>query len=119
MKRNQSRYRAIPLPDDHSLGSGGSVTVERVGDLSATAIADLLRDLTKVPRFVVVDPGVPPYWVPVEHIHDFWKSELKPRVADPALGRWHREDFPGEYFYRASEWRTGSGGIVVLLDRYH
>lgn len=119
MKRDQSRYRAIALPDDHPLGPGGSVTVERVRELSATDIAALLRDRTSVPHLVVVDPGLPPHWVPVERTHAFWKSEVQPRVADPTVGRWYRDDFPGKYFYRASEWRTGSGGIVVLLDRHH
>ena len=119
MDRNRLRYRAITLPDDHPLGPGGSVTVERMRDLSATEIAELLRNSTILPCFVVVDAGLPPHWVPVERTHAFWKSEVQPRVADPAVGRWYREDFPGKYFYRASEWRTGSGAIVVLLDRHH
>jgi hypothetical protein len=118
MKRDESRYRAIALPDGHPLGAGASVTVERVRDLSAADIAALLRDATSVPLFVVVDPGLAPYWVPVERNNAFWRSEVQPRVADPTARRWHREDFPGKYFYRASEWRTGSGGIVVLLDRH-
>jgi hypothetical protein len=119
MDRNRSRYRAIPLPDDHPLDPGGSVTVERVRELSATEIAELLRDRTRVPRFVVADPGLPPHWVPVEQTNAFWQREVQSRVADPTARRWYREDFPGRYFYRASEWRTESGGVVVLLDRQH
>ena len=119
MKRNQSRYRAIPLPDDHPLGPGGSITVERVRELSAADIAALLDDRTNLPCFVVDDPGLPPHWVPIEQSYAFWKREVKPRVADPTASRWYREDFPGKYFYRASQWRSGSGGVVVLLERSH
>lgn len=119
MERDASRLREIALPDDHPLGPGGSVTVAHVRDLSAADLADVLRDRTSLPRFVVTDPGLPPHWVPLTQTYAFWKREVKPRVADPAAAGWRREDFPGEYFYRASEWRSAPDGVIVLLERYH
>jgi hypothetical protein len=119
MKPSRSRYRTIALPNDHPLGPGGSVTVERVRDLSATDIAELLRDRANVPRLVVDDPGMRLHWVPVEQTDGFWKRELQRRVADPAAGRWSREDFPDKYFYKASEWHAESGAVIVLLERHH
>src|SRR5687767_9008756 len=103
MDSDAPRIRDLALPDDHPLGPGGSVMIERVRELSAADVAALLRDRTRLPQFVIADAGLPPEWVPLAQTFAFWKREVRPRVADPAAAGWVREDFPGEYFYRASE----------------
>jgi hypothetical protein len=93
----------------------GPVVARRGRDLTAADIRELLR-AGRV-RFVVADIGAPPRWVPEAECFAFWKTEVQPRLADPAgasLG-----EFPGGYCYFAAEWVSPSGAPIVVLQRSH
>jgi hypothetical protein len=88
--------------------------------VSAHDVAVLLR--AGEVQFVVVDVGMPLRWIEARNQFDFWKDEVRPRVADPAAGAWSIEDFPGEHFYRAQEWqdpRDPSAPVHVVLYHTH
>ena len=68
-------------------------------------------------RFVVAECGDPLKWIPLSQCHDFWKTELKPRIVETE--RFNLEDFPGAYCYVASEWDDGQPSPLVLLEKYH
>ncbi|MBA3425074.1 MAG: hypothetical protein ACR2HO_02435 [Rubrobacteraceae bacterium] len=93
------------------------MSTSRGRDLDESAIADLLRQ-SRV-DFVVADPGLPLRWIPAEECFVFWKSEVKTRVADPAVKRHRLENYPDEYFYFASEWQPFEDRPVVLLEANH
>ena len=85
--------------------------------LSSEDIRELLR--AGQVEFVVADPGSALKWIPVAECHAFWKSEAKVRVQDPTA-KARREEFPGEYFYSASQWRDPkSPRPIVLLEKHH
>ena len=85
--------------------------------LAALDIKQLLR-IEKL-RFVVAECGLPLRWIEPASCYRFWKEELQPRLAPPE-GRVRREDFPGEYFYWATEWTAPDAGTpIVLLERQH
>lgn len=72
-------------------------------------------------RFVVADCGHPLRWIRSDDCYRFWKEELKPHLIEPgALARGvRREDWPGEYFYGATEWGEYDRCRVILLEKYH
>lgn len=114
MRFNQRIVSRIPL---HELWDGsGTVSEKELRRLSASDIAGLLR-AGKV-RFVAANVGSPLKWVPVDECYDFWKSEVKNHLADPAANN-YREDFPDEYCYFASEWESEGGEPIVLLVMSH
>ncbi len=85
--------------------------------LNAEDIRELLR--AGQVEFVVADPGSALKWIPVVECHAFWKNEAKTRVAS-STNKVRREDFPGEYFYFASQWRDPkSPRPIVLLEKNH
>lgn len=89
------------------------------GSRSASLTADdLRRRLRQGPvRFVVADLDAPLNWLPASACYDFWKLELKARLAETK--EFYLEDFPDEYCYLASEWRLDAGDTVILLEMYH
>ena len=84
--------------------------------MSAPEIADLLR--AGEVRFVVADVGSPLRWLPADECYDFWNSEVKRHLADPAAAN-YLEAFPGGYCYFASEWASDSSEPIVLLTVSH
>ena len=92
------------------------VSTNRVRDLEASDIVGLLR--SDVVRFVVADIGKPFAWIPNDERYAFWKGEVKAHLAPPeakaALG-----DFPDEYCYFASEWKSVDGDTIILLSKAH
>src|SRR5437867_3382713 len=69
-------------------------------------------------EFVVADPGpLPLRWISLTDCHKFWKSEVKAHLAEP-YAKARLRDFPGEYFYFASQWRDPNSTLpIVLLER--
>src|SRR5262245_61103184 len=114
MQASQRVVIELPLHElwDHS----GTVAAERSRPLSAQDIRCLLGDGPV--RFVVVDVGGKPDWVPESRCHLFWKGEVQPHLADPDQ-RAVLEDFPGGYCYFASEWTGPDGPPIIVLERYH
>ena len=80
-------------------------------------IRELLR--AGAVEFVIADAGSALKWIAVPECHAFWKNEVKARVANPTP-KVRREDFPGEYFFLASQWRDPKSPCpIVLLERHH
>lgn len=85
-------------------------------DLGNTDIAALLRSGTA--RFVIADIGKPFKWIPKNEEFSFWKTEVKTHLAEPESES-VLEDFPNQYFYYASEWKSFNGESIILLSKAH
>jgi hypothetical protein len=110
-QRIVTRMPLLELWDDR-----GAVAAQWARDLSAADIRELL---TGGPvRWVVADISHKPEWISEAGCFAFWKNEVKPRLADRGQ-RARLEDFPGGYFYTASEWRGAGGRPIILLYRFH
>ncbi len=94
----------------------GVVAAQKVRELGSSEIVSLLR-AGKV-RFVVADVGHHLQWIAPERCYEFWKSEVKMRLAQPEA-EIYLEDFPGEYCYVASQWKPDVGAPIVLLMKSH
>ena len=81
---------------------------------------DIKRMLQLGPvQFVVIDVGLAPKWIPVSERFDFWKTEVLCHLAAPD-SKPSLNDFPGSYFYWASEWKSPEGSPpVVVLEMCH
>src|SRR5260221_764896 len=106
----------IPLPELWN-EFGDTLAAEPRRELGAEDVRGLLRD--GAPRFVVADLGLPLTWVDQTERFAFWKDELAPHLAEPERDRWYLEDFPGEYFYTATEWLLADGSSVVVAAKHH
>ncbi len=85
--------------------------------VNAEDIRELLR--AGAVQFVIADPGHALKWIPLGECHAFWKSEVNARIANPAA-KARREEFPGEHFYLASQWRDPESlSPIVLLEKCH
>jgi hypothetical protein len=92
------------------------VSTVKLRDVGSTDIADLLRSGSV--RFVVADVGKPFEWIPKNEKFSFWKTEVKTHLAEPESEPF-LEDFPDEYFYSASEWKSFDGDSIILLSKAH
>jgi len=105
------------LPLEGLWDERGPVTAKRGETLGAEDLAELLR-ATPV-QFVVADVGASLCWVPIEDRFSFWKSEVRPHLAQPGS---HAvlDSIPDSYCYFASEWRAAVDGYtVVVLEKHH
>lgn len=103
----------IPLNElwDHK----GDLSAVRIRNIGHREIAELLR--RGQIRFIVADCGKSLQWIPYSSAYDYWKAEVKPRIAEMEI--LSPADFPGNYCYVASEWADGQPSPIVLLERYH
>ena len=114
MSQNQKVISRLPVEE---LWAGQRlVSTIKVRDLNASDIADLLR--SGVIRFVVADVGKPYEWIPTNERYDFWEDEVKAHLAVPE-SKAYLEDFPDEYCYFASEWKSYNGETIILLSKSH
>lgn len=97
--------------------AGEVVATEREAELGEAALRDLLR-LGPV-RFVVATVGGPLRWVSTSETFDFWKSEVRPHLAEPLEGGYSLGDFPDGYFYFATRWRWPGPAPLVVLEMHH
>ena len=104
------------LPLQELFDDGGPVAAVRQRDLSAADVRALLDN--ELLRFVVVDVGSKPAWVPGAERFAFWKAEARPHLADPTDGA-DFDCFQGGYCYFASEWRLSGGIPVVVFELCH
>jgi hypothetical protein len=81
--------------------------------------ADDIRALLRIgrTRFVMADVGHPLRWIAPEEQYEFWKEEVQSHLCEQEQGV--LEDFPGGYFYFATEWRLPGGEIAVVLEKQH
>jgi hypothetical protein len=94
-----SQRIVIRIPVSELWDSTGSLPVEKRRTLTTGEIASLLRQ-GRV-RFVVADIGHRLEWIPLQQCYEFWKTEVKPRIAD--MEQFDLENFPDAYCYVASE----------------
>jgi len=92
------------------------ISTIKIRDLTLDNIVSLLR-INDI-RLAVADVGKELWWVPNNKKYEVWKNEIKPHLAVQE-NRNSLDDFPGSYFYIASEWRSYSGATIVLLEKHH
>ncbi|MDI3559938.1 hypothetical protein [Bradyrhizobium sp. Arg816] len=94
------------------------------GNLNAECVATGLNaaDVTEMIKagatFVVADVGLPPRWIDPANRFEFWKTEVKPRLAESDEPVFLKR-FPGEYCYFASKWRLADKLSLIVLERHH
>jgi hypothetical protein len=113
----QPTQRIMTVTPIHELWNDrGTVNASRSLGLAADEIRDLLR---RGPlRFVVVEAGFKPRWLPEADCYAFWKTEVQSHlVAHDMPAR--LDDFPNGYRYFASEWSPASGSPIVVLETQH
>ena len=104
------------LPLQELWRDDGFTTTTRLRWLAANDIREMLRAGTV--QFVVADLAAKPLWVDRRDCYDFWKTEVKPHLAEG--DRIVLEDFPDEYCYVASEWSNREGEPpIVVLEKHH
>lgn len=113
-----SRRVVERIPLDHVWDSHGVLPLVRTRLLGREQIAELLRHGPV--QFIVANCLWTLRWVPFSKMHEFWKSEVKPRLIEPEAAEhgFQLGEYPGEYCYVASEWRSEDAS-VVLLEMYH
>lgn len=112
---NQSHRIVTQLPLEELWVGQRLISTIKIRDVGAAAIADHLR--TGKVRFVVADIGRPLEWIPTSETFDFWKEELQPHLATSEGAK--LQDFPDNYCYFASEWRSYFGETIILLSKAH
>ena len=101
----------LPLPE---LWDSSGTFGERLRDVTATELKELLREGAF--RFVEADIGHTLRWVPLDDCYEHW-GRVRPNIF--AQGQPRLEDYPSEFFFRASEWRVQQGDRIILLEKYH
>lgn len=104
------------LPVEELWAGRRLVSTVKVRDLEAADVVDLLRSVAV--QFVVADVGKPFAWMPNNERYDFWKDEVKRHLAAPT-SKAALEDYPDEYCYFASEWKSYDGDTIILLSKAH
>jgi hypothetical protein len=104
------------MPVSDLFDENGPLPHRRERNVYSDDIREMLRSGTVL--FVVADVGNKPVWVPSDQTFRFWRLEVLPHLRCPE-DRVRREQFPGEYFYSASEWRGPGESQVVLLEKSH
>jgi hypothetical protein len=104
------------LPLEELWNEDANLNAQRVSTgLSAAIVKEMIKAGA---TFVVADVGLPPRWIDPADRFEFWKTEVKPRLAEPDqpafLGR-----FPGEYCYFASKWRLAGEFSLIVLEKHH
>lgn len=113
-----SKLRKVAqIPLNELWRADGSIVRSRVRALGSNEIVSLLREGQI--EFVIADVGQHLRWIAPEDCFDFWKTEVKPHLAEPdssiAL-----DSFAGMYSYVASQWKDVSAQTpIVLLERHH
>ena len=104
------------LPLEQLWNESGDLNAQRVViGLSAADVAELIKTGA---TFVVADVGLPLRWIDPVHRFEFWKTDVKPRLAgsdEPAF----LDRFPGGYCYFASQWRLPDRLSLIVLERHH
>jgi hypothetical protein len=106
----------IRIPLTELWRDDGFSTSQRQRSLTTEDVRQMLR--SGPVQFVIADVGLAFSWIPESECFHFWKDEVNPHLATEA--RTHLDDYPGKYFYRASEWKARkSEAPIVVLEIYH
>jgi hypothetical protein len=95
---------------------GALASVQKLRTLQAQDVADLLR--VGPVNFVVADVGTPLRWIDSTDCYRFWSTEINVHLAAPDQ-KCTLDEFPGGYFYVASEWRRKEKFPIVVVERHH
>ncbi len=80
---------------------------------------DIQKTLKKYPvEFVVANLGEKLKWISYDKSFDFWKSEIKPHLADD-INNIKLDSFTDNYAYIASVWTGEIETPIILLEKYH
>lgn len=83
-------------------------------DVTEEDIRDLLREAPI--RFLEVNVGRALRWIPLNERFEFWKSiRSNLHVSEKP----YLEDYPGCFFYSASEWTGRDGERLIVLHKFH
>lgn len=113
VRPDQRIVTKIPLTEIWD--DSGTLASERIRYLDQTALRELMQSASVL--FIVADCGLKLEWIPMEKRFQFWKR-VKPQIADPEKPI-HREDFPNETAYIASEWHGRRDECLILLEKHH
>jgi hypothetical protein len=113
METNERVVTSLPLAE--LWDAAGTLQASKKRYLGSEDIKSLLR--VGPIRFVVANVGDKLEWIEAKDCYSFWKQDVSQRLG--AEGKVHLEDYPGQYFYFASEWRAESGETIVLLEKQH
>ena len=105
------------IPVERLADAGGNVDAQRERWLSQADLRDILKQ--NPVEFFIADVGSPLRRVAVEKCYEFWKSEVQAHLADNADLGFILEDYPGNYAYIASEWKSTNEASIVLLEKHH
>ena len=105
---------ALPLRE--LFDETGPVEASRGIDLSADDVRVRLGESRF--QFVIADVGSKPRWIAKPEAFAIWRDEILPHLA-PTAAVVRLDEYPGSYFYRASEWIMSDGTAVVVLERLH
>lgn len=103
------------LPLEELWNEKGTLNARRVS--SCLNAADVIVMLKVGATFVVADVGRPPYWIDPAYRFEFWKTEVKPRLAD--FGQAFLDQYPGGYCYFASKWHLADELALIVVERHH
>jgi len=107
----------MQLPLTELWRDNGFVTTSRIRFLTAEDISSLLR--AGPVQFVVADVGSPARWVPLGECYEFWKAELKARLAAPE-SQASSDNFPDGCFYFASQWNSDNETRpIIVCEKHH
>jgi len=104
------------LPLEELWNGKGMLNARRIS--SHLSAADVIEMLEAGATFVVADVGQRPYWIDRADRFEFWKAEVKPRLA-ASDDHGFLERYTGEYCYFASQWHLSDGAPLIVLERHH
>lgn len=114
MYNNKKIVTQIPLTNLWT--DNEDIYAERKNYLSVEKIQEILK---KYPvEFVVADVGQKLEWISYDKSFDFWKTELKPHLAND-INKIDIDSYPDNYAYVASEWTSEIQKPIILLEKYH
>ena len=93
-----------------------NIIAKREKYLTADDIQEVLKNYPV--EFVIANIGEKLKWISADQSFDFWKTEVKPHLADD-INNIDLDDFMDNYAYVASEWSGGLGISIILLEKYH
>lgn len=102
------------IPLDELWTAHGPVAAKRARGLDRAAVSSLIT--RGAVQLVIADLDKPLRWLDAADTRAFWTGEAA-HVADADSAS--VDDFPGGYFYFASEWRGASASPILLLELHH
>jgi hypothetical protein len=97
---------------------GTMLAARRTRELGSDDVKELLRSRPNL-KLIVADVGSGLKLIEPTARFTFWKDELAPHLAEPSSDALEITQFPGSYFYIASEWSLPDGEAIVVAEKHH